>query len=236
MHMGSLARRSAILSALLGLSLTGAVAEAREPTKLTVTATAEAAAAPDMARIAAGVVTRADSAQAALADNSARMTRVVAALRRAGVADRDIQTAGLSLQPQFRYEPNREPVPVGFQASNRVQVRLRDLARAGRVIDALVAEGANQIDGPAFQLAEPEALLNGARADAVRRARARADVYAGAAGMRVVRIASITEGHAIRPLPMPRAAMAMEARADTPVEPGEVELSVTVTVEFDLEP
>jgi uncharacterized protein YggE len=228
-------RLSSLAAATL-LALIATTADAREPTRLTVSATADVAAQPDLAQIGAGVMTRADTAEAALMDNSQRMARVVRALRQAGVADRDIQTSGLNLQPQFRYEPNREPVPVGFQATNRVQVRLRDLTRAGRVIDALVREGANQIDGPTFEIAEPEPLMDRARVEAVRRARARADIYASAAGLRVTRIAAISEGHAIRPVPMPRAAMAMEARADTPVEPGEVALSVVVTMEFELEP
>ncbi|MGQ5702517.1 SIMPL domain-containing protein [Sandaracinobacteroides sp. A072] len=208
----------------------------REATTLDISATADVRAAPDIAEIGAGVVTQATDAAAALAANSTRMNRVVAALRKAGVADRDIQTSSLSLQPQFRYEKDREPILTGFQASNQVRVTLRDLKNAGRVIDALVAEGANSIHGPQFRVEKPDPLLDKARTDAVALARARADLYARAAGMKVKRILSIREGvTSDQPMPMPRVAMAMESRADSPVEPGEVQMAVTVSMQFELE-
>jgi hypothetical protein len=194
-------------------------------------------AAPDIADIGAGVVTQAAEAQAALAANSAQMTRVVAALRKAGIADRDIQTTGLSLQPQYRYEQNQAPILTGFQAANRVQVTLRDTKGAGRVIDTLVKEGANQIDGPNFRVSTPEPLLDKARAEAVKKARARAELYAQAAGLKVVRITSISEGFEQRP-PMPMARMVASdamAAAAPPVSPGEVGLSASVTMAFELE-
>nr|WP_255696977.1 SIMPL domain-containing protein [Sandaracinobacteroides sayramensis] len=208
------------------------------PATLTLTATSEVQAAPDIASIGAGVVTQAAEAQAALAANSEKMVRVVAALKKAGIAERDIQTSGLNLQPQFRYEQNQPPALTGFQASNRVQVTLRDVRSAGKVIDALVKEGANQIDGPDFRVDNPEPLLDRARTQAVQKARARAELYAAAAGLSVKRITAINEGFS-QPAPMPKGRMvAMEARADAapPVAPGEVGLSATVTMEFELGP
>lgn len=211
------------------------------PATLTLSAEAEVQAAPDIADIGAGVVTQAAEAQAALAANSAQMTRVVAALRKAGIAERDIQTTGLNLQPQYRYEQNQPPMLTGFQAANRVQIMLRDLKGSGKVIDTLVAEGANQIDGPNFRVAAPEPLIDRARAEAVRKARTRADLYAQAAGLKVKRIASITEGLQQRPpMPMPRMASADSievsgSRMAPPVAPGEVGLVATVTMTFDLE-
>ncbi len=229
--------KRAKLAAAIAAAMTASAAVAQQqPATLNLTATAEVQAAPDIAGIGAGVVTQAAEAQAALAANSEKMVRVIAALKKAGVADRDIQTSGLNLQPQFRYEQNQPPVLTGFQASNRVQVTLRDLKAAGRVIDTLVKEGANQIDGPDFRVAAPEPLLDKARAEAVARARARAELYAQAAGLRVVRITSISEGFEQRPpMPMPRM-VAAEAAAAPPVSPGEVGLSATVSMAFELAP
>ena len=225
------------LAAALAAALTASSALAQQaPTTLTLSATSEVQAAPDIAAIGAGVVTQAPEAQAALSANSEKMTRVVAALKKAGIADRDIQTTGLNLQPQFRFEQNQPPILTGFQASNRVQVTLRDVKGAGKVIDTLVKEGANQIDGPDFRVAAPEPLLDKARAEAVARARARAELYAQAAGLRVVRITSISEGFEQRPpMPMPRM-VAAEAAAAPPVSPGEVGLSATVSMAFELAP
>lgn len=226
---------AAIVAATLGA--TSALAQAA-PATLTLSAEAEVQAAPDIADIGAGVVTQAADAQAALAANSTQMTRVVAALRKAGVADRDIQTSGLNLQPQYRYEQNQAPILTGFQASNRVQVTLRDLKGSGKVIDTLVKEGANQIDGPNFRVSNPDPLMDKARAEAVRKARARAELYAQAAGLKVKRITSISEGFEQRPpMPMMRSvAMAEAAPAPPPpIAPGEVGLVARVTMAFELE-
>lgn len=206
---------------------------------LTLTAEARAMATPDIAEVGAGVLTQAPTAEAALARNAEAMARVVRAVRAQGIPERDIQTSGLSVQPQFRYAPEKEPEIVGFQALNRMRVILRDPRRAGRVVDLLVREGANQIDGPSFRIDNPDPLLDRARAEAVRKARARADLYAAAAGLRVKRIASIREGADIRPLPPPMPAPRMMAAAEaapvSPVLPGELELLAVVTLEFELE-
>ncbi len=232
---------AAITAAIAALSASAAWSQgataAAAPTTLTLTAEAAVEAAPDVADIGAGVMTQAVEANAALSANAERMSKVVAALRKAGVADRDIQTSGLNLQPQYRYEPNQTPVLVGYQANNRVSVTLRDLRQAGKIIDTLVAQGANQIDGPTFRIDKPEPLMDKARADAVRIGKARAELYAQAAGMRVKRIASMSEQGGFRPGPMPAGRMvAMEMKAaDSPVEPGEVRLAVTLAMVFELE-
>lgn len=227
------------LAATVAMAMATVPAVAQQaPTLLTLTATAEAQGAPDIADIGAGVVTQATEAEAALRANSEKMTRVMAALRKAGVAERDIQTSGISVQPQFRYEERQAPILTGFQASNRVQVTLRDLKAAGRVIDTLVAEGANQIDGPSFRIQNPDPLMDKARQEAVRKARARAELYAAAAGMRVKRIATISETQEFRPpQPMMRA-MAMDSVPSAPpppVAPGEVGLVASITMAFELE-
>lgn len=204
-------------------------------TILDVTAEGRTTRVPDVATIRAGVVSQAPTAAAALADEAARMTRVLAALRGAGIAARDIQTATVSLQPQYRYADGQPPAVTGYQASNSVGVRFRDIARAGAILDTLVAQGANQIEGPSLAIDQPDAALDEARTDAVRQAQARARLYARAAGMQVVRIVSIgeagqDEGGGPRP-PMAMYARA-EAAAKTPIEAGERAVTATVQVRF----
>lgn len=210
--------------------------QALHGTRLDVVAVGEVTRVPDVARISAGVVTQAPTAVAALSANSARINRVLAALRRAGVAERDVQTSSVSLNPNYRYAENQPPVLTGYGASNQVSIRFRDIARSGAILDALVGEGANQISGPSLEIDKPEPALDEARALAVRTARARAEVYARAAGLRVVRIVSISEsGGDFRPPPPPMyAAQGRMADAETKIVPGEQALSVTVSVSFEL--
>ena len=206
-------------------------------TRLDLTAEGEVTRAPDIAAISAGVVTQGATAAAAMGENAQRMTATVNALKRAGVADRDIQTSSLGLSPQYRYADNEPPVITGYQASNQVTVRFRDVARAGAILDALVAQGANQINGPSFALDHPESALDEARTLAVTRARARAELYARAAGLHVKRILAISEsgGGYNPPQPMPMMAMARRDVAQTPIEAGEQKIAISVAVSFELE-
>ena len=210
-------------------------APASDGTLLSVSSRAEARKAPDIATFSAGVVTQAADGNAALRQNAEQMNRVLAAIKAAGVADKDVQTSGISLNPQYRYEENQPPRITGYQASNTVNVKLREVAKMGKVLDALVASGANQVNGPSFGIDEPEPLYDQARADALKAARARAETYAKALGVRVRRIVSISEGGGFRP-PMPMMkAMAMDARAESaPVAPGETTLSANLDVVFEL--
>ena len=203
-------------------------------TLLDVTATGKTTRVPDLATIRAGVVTQAPSAAAALSDNANRMSAVLSALKRAGIQPRDIATANVSLQPQYRYEDNKPPVITGYQATNNVSIRFRDIAKSGAILDALVAQGANQIEGPNLSLDQPDAALDEARVDAVKRAQARAQLYAKAAGLSVSRILTIAEGGEIAgpPPPMPVYRMAVAKAADTQVMPGESDVTVTITVRF----
>lgn len=207
-------------------------------TRLDIVAEGEVTRIPDIATISAGVVTQAPSASAAMNENARRMAAAVAALKRSGVADRDIQTSSINLSPQYRYGENRPPVLTGYQASNQVSVRFRDIKRAGLILDALVVVGANQINGPIFGIDKPEAALDEARAAAIAKARARAELYARAAGLGVKRILSISEsgGGYAPPPPMPMMQMSREkAAADTSIEAGEQKLSVIVSVSFELQ-
>jgi uncharacterized protein len=236
--------RKLLMSAMAATLALSAAATARAAqvqaiagTRLDVVATGEVIRVPDIARINAGVVTQAPTATEAIRQNAQRMEQVRAALRRAGVADRDIQTSSINLHPDYRYAENRAPELAGYRASNDVTVRFRDIATTGRILDALVAQGANQINGPMLGLDRPEAALDEARIDAVAKARARADLYARTLGMRVKRILSVSEAggfHLPSPQPMAMRTMAADA-AETRIEPGEQTVSVTVSFSFELE-
>ena len=206
-----------------------------DATLLSVQAQADAQAAPDIATLSAGVVTQAADGNGAMRQNAEQMTRVLAALKSAGVVERDIQTSGVNLQPQYRYAENQPPAITGYQASNTVNVKLRDVAKMGKVLDALVASGANQINGPSFGIDDPEPLYAQARLEALKLAQARADSYAKALGLRVRRIVSLGEGGAAMPMPVPRMAMMKaEAMDSTPVAPGQSSVSVSLDVVFEL--
>jgi uncharacterized protein YggE len=240
--------KHALLAALLlGAASLPAAAEAQQTinftqpvsgTRLDISATGETTRVPDIAIISAGVVTRAATARAALEQNAARMERVRAALNRAGIADRDIQTSNISLNPEYRYAENQAPKLVGYTASNQVSVRFRDIARSGDILDALVAEGANQINGPSLTIDKPEEALDEARTKALAAGRARAELYARSLGMRVVRLLSVSESGGSYPVPPPMPVMA-EARAQaayaTKIDPGEQKLSMTLGMTFELQ-
>lgn len=243
------------LPLLLAASLVPAAASAQQVagpapamapgnTLLTVSAEGRATRAPDLAVFSAGVASTGKTAGEALSANAADMNRVIAALKRAGVADRDIQTSNLSLNPvyaeQLRLPDGRTddtpPRITGYQVSDTVIVRQRNLAEFGKVIDTLVSAGANQVNGPSFQIDNSDAATDEARIDAVRKARSRAELYARAAGLKLVRVLTISESGGFSP-PVPMYRMAVNATAaPTPVAPGEVALNVTVAVQFELAP
>ena len=206
-------------------------------TLLSVSASAEASRVPDVATLSTGVVTQAADANAALRANSTQMAKVVAAIRAAGIAERDIQTSGINIHPQYRYAENQPPVITGYQASNNVNIKVREVGKLGEVLDALVASGANQVNGPNFEIDQPEAAYDEARQAALKKAQARADMYARSLDMTVRRIVSISEGGGFQPpMPMPMMkAMAMDSREQSaPVAPGETTLTANLDVVFEL--
>jgi uncharacterized protein YggE len=238
--------KNALLAALMiGAAAFAAPAAAQQSTinqtiagtRLDVTATGEVTRVPDIAIISTGVVTRSATAGGAISQASARMARVRAALKGAGVEDRDIQTSNISLNPDYQYENNQPPKLAGYQASNNLTVRFRDIANAGKIIDALVAEGANQINGPTMTIDKPEGALDEARARAVASGRARAELYARSLGLRVVRVVSVGESGSSYPVPPPMPMM-MEARAQaasSKIDPGEQKLQVSLAMTFELQ-
>jgi len=205
---------------------------------LNLSATGEVKVAPDMATITFGVVTEAATAQEAMALNATQMTRVAAALRRAGIAERDIQTSGLNLQAQYDYVQNEPPKLRGYQATNRVTVNINDLTKVGTTADAVVAAGVNQIDGISFGLKDPKTAEDQARRLAVQALQAKARLYAEALGVQLGGIRSLNEGGGYSPQPpMPVFAMArmQSAGADsTPVSAGELSVKIDITGVYDI--
>ena len=190
-------------------------------------------AAPDMAQIMAGVTTNAATAAQALAANSARMKTVFAALQKLGIPDKNIQTANFSVSPQYASGNNEAPRLTGYQVNNEVSVRLEDVSKVGAGLDALVAAGANQMNGISFDIAAPAPLLEKARADAIADARARAETYARAAGVSLGTIISISEGGASEP-PRPMYRVLAMSAAPTPVAAGQQSVTADVSVVWEI--
>jgi uncharacterized protein len=232
-------------AALAGAAMTPAAAGAQtivaQPvggTRLDISATGEVSRVPDIAIISAGVVTRGQTATQALSANAERMERVRAALNRAGIAERDIQTSTVSLNPDYVYQERQPPRLSGYQASNQLNVRFRDIRNAGRILDALVAEGANSINGPTLTIDKPESALDEARTKALAAGRARAELYARSLGMRVVRLLSVSEPGVIRGpeiIVTGMRAQAADVAAKTEIAPGEQQLSVSLQMSFELQ-
>jgi hypothetical protein len=165
------------------------------------------------------------------------MNQVMAALRRAGIAERDVQTSGLNLSAQYDYVQNEPPRLRGYQANNRVTVIINDLDRVGTTADAVVAAGVNQIDGISFGLKDPTSAENQARQIAVRNLQAKAALYAQALGVELGGIRSLSEGGGYSPQPpqpmYARAEMAMDA-GSTPVAAGQLTVRIDITGVYDL--
>lgn len=196
-------------------------------------------AAPDIVDISAGVTTEAPSAVEAMRLNADRMASVVARIKALGIDEDDIQTTGINLGAQYDYDQTtRRQVFRGYQASNRVAVTLREIPRAGEVLDALVAAGATDIGGPTFSLDDDTGPRAQARKAAFDKAREQALEYARWSGYSDVRLLEVNEAIVAGP-PMPyaesgaRMQMA-DAKAPTPVEPGLVGTMVTLTVKFEM--
>jgi uncharacterized protein YggE len=245
-------RHALLVASLLALGAVPAAAQVPSPmegdaafraTTLTLSSYGETRATPDQASIQMGVTTQAPTAGAALAQNRTRMTAVIAAIRAQGVAERDIQTSGLDVQPQYTYnrgangQEQGPPRITAYQVSNQVTVLVRDLSKLGPTVDAVVGSGANQIQGISFGLANADARADDARRQAVENVRRKAELYAQAAGLRVARLVTLSESGGYTPRPpvvMMRQVMAESVDASTPVQPGQVGVRVDVTAVYEL--
>ena len=229
-------------AALLATTLLAApaMADSDFPPAISVTGEATISMPPDQAQLDAGVTTDAKTAREASDANNVTMGKVLAALKGAGIAEKDYQTSRLSLQPQFANRPPSSPSAppsiVGYHASNRVTIRLHDVSKVASVIDVLVGAGANDIGGINFSVSQASKLLDDAREKAVADARRKAEIYAKAAGVTLGAPLSISEvGSA--PVPMFRAKMAAAGfAAPTPVAQGEETLTVNVSVSWSIKP
>ena len=233
--------RNLALAAALALPVSlpaPAPAQDDQPPTLGVTGTGEVSVAPDMATLRIGVETRDDSAAAAVAANSEAAQAIIATVKENGVAAEDIQTANFSVSPVYdetSYQSPTGPRVIGYQATNQVVARVRDLDRLPVLLDATVQSGANRIDGLEFGLADDAATTDEARRLAVEDARRKAGVYAEAAGVRLGAIRSISEGGG-GPIPYYDRAMRAEAAASVPIERGQTTVRASVHIVWEIAP
>ncbi len=199
---------------------------------ITVTGEATVSVAPDNANIRLGVTSQGKNAREASEANARQMTNVLAAIKEAGVADRDVQTSRLSLQPQYEQGKAGPARLLGFQVTNQVTIRIREIDKFPGILDRAIAAGANEMSGIEFVVSEQSKLLDQARDDAVTDARRKAELYAKAAGVKLGAVTSITEEGSSPPRPV---VQAMRASA-VPVAPGEQLLRAAISVTFELTP
>jgi uncharacterized protein len=224
----------ALVIATAALLSAPALAQSVPPPAISVTGEASVSVPPDLAQIDGGVASDGKTAREASDTNNAAMGKVLLALKGAGIEEKDYQTSRLSLQPQ--YAPNRSgpSAIVGYRASNRVVIRVREVTKVANVIDVLVAAGANEVGGINFMVSQASKLLDDAREQAIADARRKADIYAKAAGVTLGGPLSISEEGSSAPVY--RGKMAAPMAAGAQVAQGEETLSVTVSVSWAIKP
>lgn len=220
-----------VLSALiLAVTLAGpALAETSMVASIHATGTGTVEIKPDIATLSIGVTTQGDTAATALSANSAAIEAVMMRLASNGIDARDMQTSNLYLNPNWTGYDTGSPVISGYVASNMLTITVRDLDQLGAVLDSAVSDGANTLNGVTFGLADPAPVLDEARKEAVADARKRAELLATAAGMKLGRILTISEA-----LPDPMAYPMYDAAAAVPVAGGELGLSASVTIQYEI--
>ena len=198
---------------------------------ISITASGSVSARPDEASVSIGVSSSARTAKAALDANSALMRPVIDSLKRAGLEDKDIATSEFNLQPAYAYTNDGKPPKLtGYQVSNTVTARVRQIEKLGEILDMVVGEGSNQVSGVRFSVSNAEVLKDQARKAAVANATRMAKTYAEAAGVALGEVQSIIEGVAPSPSPRPVLAQAARGAGPAPVEPGEQLLESQVTM------
>lgn len=228
----------AALAVAMALQAPSALAQTVLPAQtwlITMQGRGEVKATPDMAVVAIGVTRHAASAREALDANNEAMQQVLASLKAQGIEERDVQTSSFTVAPRYVYPPNDAPKPDGYEVSNQVTVRLRDLAKLGPLLDQAVTDGSNQIQGVSFAIAEPEPLADEARKLAVADALRKAKLYAEAAQVRLGPITQIQEQGGYRP-PQPfLKGMRMAAEASSvPIAQGEQSIEVEVSISWEI--
>ncbi|MDP3694001.1 SIMPL domain-containing protein [Bradyrhizobium sp.] len=229
--------RRSLAAAIAAVTLFAAPAlgQSAPPPAISVTGEASVSAAPDLALVDGGVTSEAKTAREASDANNNAMSKVLLALKTAGIDQKDVQTSRLSLSPQSAPNRTGPSAIVGYRASNRVTIRVRDVGKVANVIDTLVGAGANEIGGIHFMVSQASKLLDEARDKAVADARRKAEIYARAAGVTLGAPLSISEDGSPGPMPY-RGKMSAGMAAAPQVAQGEETLSVTVNVTWAIKP
>jgi uncharacterized protein len=226
------------LAAAIALPAVASAAETPIQPRIVVSGEGEAAVAPDMAMLSLSVMREAKTAREALDDNNAAMAEVIEAIKLFGVADRDLQTAGLQIMPRYNYtnkpDGTQEAELIAYQVTNSLSVRVRDLVKTGEILDKAVSLGVNQGGNIVFANDDPLAVITEARKKAVAEATAKARTLAEAAGVNLGRILEISD-QAFGAQPMPIEAKAFDRMAaSVPIEAGENAYRVQVNMTFEL--
>jgi uncharacterized protein YggE len=200
---------------------------------ISVTGTGRVVVTPDVADVRIGVSITQPTVKAARSAAADAMTKVIAAIKKLGIADADIQTTTLSLQPNYTYpDPGQAPHLTGYTLSNSVAVTVRNLDKLGDVVDDSLAAGATTVDGVSFRVDDPAAAQDQARKDAMIQAKSKAQTLATAAGVSIKGVASISESTAPVPYPVYNSFAGAAKDTSTPVQPGSTEIIVTVSVVY----
>ena len=226
------------LAAAIAFPAVAGAADSQPSPRIVVSGEGQATAAPDLALLTLSVMREAKTARAALDANNDAMAAVIAAMKSAGIKDRDLQTAGIQINPRYNYtnkpDGGQDAELVAYQVTNTLSVRIRDIDKTGDILDKAVSLGVNQGGGIAFSNEDPSAAVTEARKKAVADAMAKAKTLAEAAGVSIGRVLEITDQN-IAPPPMPINAKAFDAAgASVPVQAGENSYAVQVTVTFEL--
>jgi hypothetical protein len=228
---------AAAIAATLAAASPALAQDNKMPRLISLSGNGEVRRAPDLAFVTTGVLSQGATAGEALAANTSAMNALFAALKDAGIAEKDVQTSNFMVQPRYNFQENKAPELVGYDVSNNVTITVRKIADLGAMLDKVVQAGSNQINGIGFDVSEPSASLDEARKLATEDATRKARIYAEAMGVTLGPVMSISEGVNYQP-PMPMARgkvmMADAAAAPVPVAAGEQRLSVDVNITWEI--
>lgn len=235
--MYRLTTAAAAFAALLAAASPAISEETRMPRIISLTGHGEVRSVPDLASVTTGVLAQGKTAAEALAANTSAMTALFAALKEAGIEEKDVQTSNFMVQPRYNFQDGKAPELVGYDVSNNVTVTVRKIGDLGALLDKVVKAGSNQINGIAFDVSMPEAALDEARKLATVDATRKARIYAEAMGVKLGNVMSISENAGYQPpVPMVRAKVMMaDAAAPVPVAAGEQVLSVDVNITWEIQ-
>ncbi len=219
----------------------GVNAEAAEQTgKITISGQGSVSVAPDMATLVSRVITQGDDAASALQQNSVTMNAILKDIADAGIDNDDVQTSGFDISPVYdnrrlKNDEPRAPEIIGYRVQNGIRINLKDITKLGTTLDMLVQNGSNDVGQIQFGVSNPEEFIDEARKDAVEDARAKAEVYATAAGVSLGKVLSISDaGSAPRPYPEMMAMRSGKMDSAPPIAAGQETLSASVTITYEL--